>query len=126
MASVDIQLAQLQGQLNDLAKSMQLAQASGQLVALAAFKVQFRELSAQAATLRGKANASDAPGLFVRAFTAFSNQAITVGKAIGEPVGDLLGSASTIFKMLPFLVLLVVAGAVWWAVKGGVKVGVGR
>ncbi len=122
MASVDSQLAQLQAKLNDLARVMALSQGAE----LQAYKQQFRELSAQAATLRTRANMSDSPGAFDRAFLAFTNQAIKVGNAVGEPVGDLLHSTSTVLKLIPLLLVVVVLGAVYWAVKGGVKVSAGR
>ena len=122
MASVDAQLAQLQGQLNDLARAMTVAQQTGQAPALAMFKAQFRTLSAQAATLRTQANTSDNPGLFLRALTAFSDQAIKVGNAVGEPVGDLLHSTSTVLRLIPVLLVVVVVGIVWWALKGNLRV----
>jgi hypothetical protein len=122
MASVDAQLAQLQGQLNDLAKSMAAAQATGQTQALAMFKDQFRQLSAQAAALRTQANTSDRPSAFLAKLDQFSDAAIALGRKVGAPVDDLLHSTSLLLKLLPWLVVLAVAGVLYWAIKGNVKV----
>lgn len=127
MASVDAQLAQLQAQLNDLAKSMTLAaRTPGQEQALAMFKDQFRQISAQAAVLRAKASTSDNPGLLLRKLDEFSDMAIALGKKVGAPVDDLLHSTSLLLKLLPWLAVAVVAGAIYWAVKGGLNVRVSK
>lgn len=126
MASVDAQLAQLRAQLNDLTKSMQLAAATHQDAALAAFKVQFRELAATAAVLRSQASTSDRPSAFMLTLDKFSDDAIALGRKIGAPVDDLLHSSSLLLKLLPWLVVAVVVGAIYWAVKGGLKLRVNR
>lgn len=133
MASVDAQLAQLQAQLNDLSKSMQLAKQTGQLVALAAFKDQFVQLTAQAATLRARASTSDRPSALMLALDRFSDQALAVAADIGGAGSDLvkttrtaLGAGGTLLSILPWLVVAVVAGAIYWAVKGGLKLRVNK
>jgi hypothetical protein len=124
VSSVETQLAQLQAQLHDLADSMTLAARTGQTQALAMFKAQFRQLSAQAATLRSQASQADQPAAFLQSLDRFSDDAIALGRKVGAPVDDLLRSTSTVAKLLPLLLVVLVGGLVWWALKGNLKVSV--
>lgn len=118
----DTKLAQLQAQLNDLVRSMQLAQQTGQLQALAMFKDQFRTLAQSAAALRMQISGTER----LDTFDKLANQIKSVGAKVGEPVDALFHSTATLLTLLPWLVVAVVAGVIYWVVKGGLKLRVNR
>lgn len=118
----DTKLAQLQAQLNDLARSMQLAQQTNQVQALAMFKDQFRALAQSAAALRLQISGTER----LDTFDKLADQIKAVGATVGAPVDALFRSTTTLLTLLPLLVVVVVAGAIYWVVKGGLQLRVSK
>lgn len=116
------ELAQLQAQLQDLARSMTLAKQTGQAQALDQFRAQYRTIAAQLAALRVKASQADMPAPFIVALDHLSDEAIAAGKRLGADVSDTLHTGVTLVKLLPWLIVgaLVIIGVAVY--KGALKV----
>ena|SRR5256885_7631438 len=104
-ASQDAQsrLAQLTVQLRNLAQSMKLAKDTNQTAALALFREQYRGLSAEAAELRQIVNQEGAPSTFLVTLDRFSDEAIAVGKELGEDTSAFAKGIAASFKWLPLI-----------------------
>jgi len=98
--------------MNDLAKSMALAKAAGNTAALDQFRAQYRDLAAQAGALRAQANQSDQPSAFLVKLDQLSDSAIATARKFGDDVSGAVGGASTLVRLLPWIVVaaLVVLG----------------
>ena len=89
------EMARLQSQLDDLARSMKQAQAGvdkqipGQAEALASFKAQYRSVSHTLAVLRERVSASEKPGNIATALDSFSDQVLAPFRALGN-IGTIL------------------------------------
>lgn len=121
-AALGAELAQLQAQLQDLARSMVLANQTGQAQALEQFRAQYRNIAAQLAALRIKASQADMPSAFIIALDKVSDDAIAAGKRLGADVSDTLHTGVTLVKLLPWLIVgaLVIIGVAVY--KGALKV----
>lgn len=101
-------LTQLQGQLTELASRMRVALQRNDATTLNTLRVEYRALSAEAATLRQQINRSEAPSALLMQLDTFSDRVLEVGKSIGEiPAG--IASA---FKHLPVIIAGVAVVAV--------------
>lgn len=120
--NLDAQLAQLQAQLKDLARSMTLAKQTGQAQALEQFRAQYRVIASQLAALRVQASKADMPFAFMVALDKASDDAIAAGKQLGADVSDTLHTGVTLVKLLPWLIVgaLVIIGVAVY--KGALKV----
>ena len=112
--ALDTQLTQLQAQLNDVAKSMRLAQQTGQAAALEQFRQQYRTLSAQLGALRAQANQAGAPSAFLLRLDSFADTVIQTGASLGVAVEDAVGSLGFLARYGIFLLVGVVAVLVWY------------
>lgn len=106
-------LAQLQRQLDDLARAMQLAQATGQEAALAQFRVQFQALSARAASLRAALSASEQPPAVLQALDRLGDALAATGRQLGA---DVTAVVRGVPRVLVALAVLAGVALVWWLV----------
>jgi hypothetical protein len=106
------QLAFLTSQLDAIAVSAQQAKARGDTADLQSIIALYRKVSAEAAALRGLADQAEQPSAFMQSLSAFSDQAVAVGKELGVDTGNVLSGIATTGKYLPLIVggALVVAG----------------
>lgn len=105
-------LAQLQGQLTELASRMRVALAKGDATTLETLRKEYRALAGEAAILRQQINRSEAPSALLQQLDTFSDRVLEVGKSIGEiPQG--IASA---FKHLPLILGAVAVVAVVLAI----------
>lgn len=119
---LDSQLAQLQGQISDLARSMQLAVQYNNRAALDQFRPQFRELATRLAALRAQANKAGQPSRLMIALDHASDVMITTGKAVGEDVSNIVKGGTLLVRFLPWLLLLAVIVVGVGLYKGSIKV----
>lgn len=91
LGDVSGDMARLQSQLSDLAKSMQLAQKSGNTAALDQFRAQYRAVSARLAALRTQANAADQDAAKPSGFQAAVEDVLKVFRGAGVVAAVGLG-----------------------------------
>lgn len=103
--ALDSQLSQLQALITDLVNRMTAARVAGNDAEVQRLRQDYLSLTAQAAALRSRANASGAPPEILVKLDAVSDTLLQAGR-------DVYGGFSALLKWTPYLVLgmLVVLG----------------
>lgn len=105
-------LAQLQGQLTELAGRMRVALAKQDLTTLETLRKEYRAISGEAAILRQQINRSEAPPALLQQLDTFSDRVLAVGSALGE----IPSGIASAFKYLPVILGAVAVVAVVLAI----------
>lgn len=113
--TLDARVAFLQGQVHAINLAIQQAKARGDQAAIDNLRTLWRKIMQQIIDLQGEAYKDEMPSQFMLTLDSLSDEAISVGKQIGESAVDITKGAATLVKALPIILLvaLVLVGLVW-------------
>lgn len=123
-ATADLQrrIIFLTTQLRIMATSARQAKERGDAAGLQAVVALYRKVSAEAATLRQRANEADQPSAVMLALSDFSDASMAVAKELARDLGKVAGGVASAVGILPLLLVgvLVVVGVGLF--KGSIRV----
>jgi uncharacterized coiled-coil protein SlyX len=112
-------LAFLQRQLHAISLSVAQAKARGDTAAVVTLRALYRKLLGDVEALKADALKAEAPSGFMLALSAFSDEAIRVGKDVGGVVLDTAAATVGVVRSLPVILMVALVLAAVVLVKIG-------